>query len=279
MIDYENKSTSDVQRLARQGDKHALYEMAWRIDLLPDVERKNPIEGYAWRSYWWKKAADAGHINARFRYARLLIDRPINFEDRQEAMNYYQSLSNDFDNGQLDKGEDEERGIIAKLWLGIMLCEGYHTKRDAKKGVELINFAKKKLDNFYGFGFMVMYQLGILYSTGLVDPSEMEEPTLKDLEQGAEFYKTAIERFDPNKDNKGIFDIVNNHFEHTKNWIEKIRREGGVLIFEWTEDDRKKYTAERRIEKMKLSDDGQKQIDTVKTALKRLHERLAREGW
>jgi hypothetical protein len=61
MSDYENMNTPEVQRLAKQGDNDAMYEMAWRLELLP-TEEDNPIGRCAWQDYWFEKAADAGTL-------------------------------------------------------------------------------------------------------------------------------------------------------------------------------------------------------------------------
>ena len=49
MVDYEKMSALEVQGLARQGDKDALYEMAWRIELLPVGDRDIPVECCVWQ--------------------------------------------------------------------------------------------------------------------------------------------------------------------------------------------------------------------------------------
>jgi len=59
MANYENTDIAEVQRLAKQGDNDALYEMAWRMP--PEIQ-KDPVESCAWQDYWFEKAANAGNI-------------------------------------------------------------------------------------------------------------------------------------------------------------------------------------------------------------------------
>jgi len=143
MIDYEKISALEVQMLAKQGDEEALFEMAYRFELMPSGDKGNSVEECAWQDYWLEKAADAGQINAKMNYAYSLGNRPPDKEYCQKSMKYYQELSNDFDAGKIS---DEKRdiGISAKLMLGIMLCEGNGIERDGKKGVELIEAAKAR---------------------------------------------------------------------------------------------------------------------------------------
>ena len=134
MANYENATTSEVQHLAKQGDKDALYEMAWRMP--PDVQ-SDPVDSCVWQDIFFEKAANAGHIDAKRRYGRSLIDRIMDAEYRRKAIKYFQELSDGYDSGKLSSQDERENGAIGKLWLGIMLCEGYHTHRDPKKARSL----------------------------------------------------------------------------------------------------------------------------------------------
>jgi hypothetical protein len=136
MADYEHMSISEVQRLAKQGDSDALFEMAWRMDVMPEIIG-NPVEECAWQDYWFEKAADAGNIDAKGRYARSLMDRIMNAEDRKKAEKYFKELVDDLDAGRLISDDEKENGGVAKVRLGIMLCEGYYTQRDAVKGCKI----------------------------------------------------------------------------------------------------------------------------------------------
>ena len=266
MADYENKSTPEVQRLARQGDKYALYEMVWRLELLGS---DNPSERCAWQDYWFEKAADSGHVEAKFQYAVSLIQRVMNAEDRQKAMKYFQSLSDDFDAGKLLGQDDRDSGMIAKLRLGMMLCEGYYTERNAIKGVALIKAAEKLLNGFDCFGFDFLYKLGELYATGLVQPGE--EPTIADLDQAIRYLDTSIKCFNPEKENPQKLDLVKQLLENSKKWETKKHIGGNNTTFSGA--------SERREKMMKISDAARQRMETDKAALKRLRERLNREGW
>ena len=287
MEKYEGeKDVNKVQRLAKQGDKDALYEMVWRLDqsdLMPPEHRGNQVERSAWQKYWFKKAADAGHSIATCRYAKNMYGYKPGFdpEYQQEAMRYFQRMVDDFDSGKLITKEEKEWGESAKLMLGIMLCEGYHTPRDAKKGVKLINEAKEhNKKGFENYGFNPLRELGDLFSTGLADPGKLEEPTLDHLVQALAYYEKALKAFDPQKNKQEIFDYVKRIRDNTENWIKKVKeQEGGVLIFENTVVNREKYAENRRRENMKTSDIVRSQIEADKAAFKRLSQRLALKGW
>ncbi|MDR0294202.1 MAG: hypothetical protein LBH95_08640 [Oscillospiraceae bacterium] len=269
MADYEKMDTPEVQRLAKQGDKDALYEMAWRM--APDVQR-DPVESCAWQDYWFEKAADAGNVVAKRRYARSLIDRVMNAEDRQKALGYFQSLSDDYDAGILS-GEQREEGIIGKLWLGVMLCEGYHTRRDAVKGSELIQTADKFYNGFEGFGFGVMSKIGELYASGLAQPGE--EPSVADLEKAIKYLDIAVKRFNPERDdpnNRGFLQLTKEQLENQKKRIVNKMSMG---------DDNTTFSGagERRRQMMEISEPARQRMEADKAALTRLRQRLTREGW
>jgi len=271
-MNYENMHVKEVQRLAKQGDKEALNEMVWRHgELLPGADA---VEQCAWQDFWFEKAADAGHIDAKLRYAQTLINRPMNAEDRQKAMKYFQSLVNDLDAGKLLSKDDQESGIIAKLRLGIMLCEGYHTPRDASKGVKLIETAESLTNGFEGYGFGFMYKLGELYATGLAQAGE--EPSITDLEQAIKYLDIAIKRFNPEKSDPRKLDLAKQLFETQKKRIvtkNEIKTQRGV------EDTNFHGAEDRRRKMMELSDVMKMRMDADKAALKRIRERLAQEGW
>jgi len=270
MIDYENISASEALRLAKQGDKEALNEMVWRLEFLPAESRNNPVEQCAWQDYWFEKAANAGHTDAKFRYAQSLINRVMNAEDRQKAMKYFQSLSDDFNAGKLKSEDDRESGIVAKLRLGTMLCEGYHTQRDAIKGVKLIEEAENLTNGFAVFGFDSMYKLGELYATGLAQHGE--EPSIADLEKAIKYLDIAIKRFNPEKSDQRKLDLARQLFETQKKRIVTKKTIG--------DDDTNFHGAgERRKKMMDLSDAARHRLEADKAALARLRQRLAREGW
>ena len=273
-MSYENMRISDVQRLAKQGDKEALYEMVWRHEeLIPGAD---PIEQCAWQDYWYEKAANAGHIDAKFRYAQSLISRVMNAEDRQKAMIYFQNISDDYDAGKLITEDDKECGIISKLRLGIMLCEGYYTKRDAVKGVELINAAENLTNGFSGYGFVTMSKLGELYATGLAQPGE--EPSIADLEKAIKYLGIAIDPSTKKPDNLDHrkLELVKQLFETQKKRVVTKRE---IKVQTGKEDTFFAGADERRKKMMEISDAARQRMEADKAALKRLQERLAREGW
>ena len=272
MADYENMAIQEVQRLARQGDGDALYEMAWRTELMPPEDRNDPIESCAWQDYWFERAAATGHIDARSRYARSLKDRIMNAEDRQKALGLFEGLVADFDAGRLSKDQEID-GIISKLWLGVMLCEGFYTRRDAIRGAKLIKEAHSLTNGFEGFGYKVLSKLGELFESGFAQPSD--DHSLSDLEKAVEYKETAIRRFNPERDdpnNRGYLQIEINMLENTKKMLANAK---DGFIEELSDE----YKRERRERLMKISDAAAQRLMADKDALARLRQRSAREGW
>lgn len=261
MEDYENLSTYEVQQMAKQGDKDALFEMVWR---LPDEIKNNPVEGCAWQDFWLEKASEAGHTDAKMRYATSLIKRIMNAEDRQKAMILLQSLVHDFNTGNLS----EEDADLSNLRLGIMLCEGYHTQRDAIEGVRLIKIAEELSNGFEGYGFDFIRQIGEIFGQGLAQPDE--EASLSDLEKSAELLETAISRFNPEKNKQEILDQVKRYLELVKERIELKKKEVLSRITQATE---------RRKKMMEITAEALQRVEADKAALARLRQSLAREGW
>jgi len=275
MASYEKISNEEVKRLAKQRDKDALYEMVWRFDeLMPAKVRDIPVERCAWQDYWFEKAANAGHIDAKYSFAQSLINRVMNAEDRQKAMKYFLSLSDDFDADKLLNDDDRECGIIAKLRLGIMLCEGYHTQRDVRKGVNLINAADSLTNGFAVFGFETLFKLGELYATGLAQQGE--EPSIDDLNKAIKYLYSAIKSFNLEKNDARKLDIAKDLLEIQ----EKRMKEKMVLKATTGKEETNFYGAdERRRKIMELSDEAKQRMKADKDALVRLSQRLACEGW
>jgi len=272
MADYENMGTSEVERLAKHGDKDALYEMAWRMPA--DVQR-NPVESCAWQDYWFEKAADAGNIDAKSRYARSLVDRIMNAEDRQKAMKYFESLLADYNAGKL-VGENETDGILAQFWLGVLLCEGYHTPRDAVRGAKLLEAAHVKTNGFEKFGYKFHNTLGELYATGMAQPGE--DPSVADLEKSIQYLEGAIKRFNPEKNdpnNRGYLQLTKDMYELQKKRIVNKMITQGDIIVDLSDTEKN----ERRRRMMEVSPLARERVAADKAAIARLRQRLSREGW
>jgi len=297
MENYENMDIERVKRLAKQGDKNALCEMIWRLNGISDdpaYTSDDEAERCAWQDYWYEKAADAGHIDAKGSYARSLINRIMDKDCRQKAMKYFQELVNDFDAGKL-VGDDWGWGSIAKVRLGIMLCEGYHTDRDAIKGAKLIKEAEDLTEGFKNVGYKLLNELGNLYEGGLAQPGE--RPSIADFAQAIKYFAAAISRFNPEKDdpnNRGFLDLTKQIFENTK---ERLKANVEILISQINislsinidsyknslpnenPELSKEEKDERRKKMMEISDASRQRLEADEAAFKRLSERLAREGW
>ena len=264
MID-ENTPDSKVLELARLGDKDALYEMRYRCYL--DNEEAPDV---VWAAYWDEKAAEKGHIYAKRRCAGYYKDIPpsANFkENRQKAMDFFESIVKDYNDGKLDE-DDRSVGVVAKTELGIMLCEGLGTpleQRDCKRGVELIKSAEMDMQSFGGFKFPHLLLIGELYALGFAQ--EDEAPSKDDLVKAIAYLERAIADFKPDRDDP-------RKLEHAKQLLDVQRKHLPV----WRQDTQEynlKVAKERRAKLSQPREVGQ-QLDDY---MRRLRERLAREGW
>ena len=299
MDNFETMPLLEVQKKAERKNKDlpdykdACCEMIWRSsesELMLPEHRGNQVEECAWQDFWFERAADAGHIDAKGTFARsLLIERVIDKEYREKAFRYYQSLSDDFDAGKLI-GDDWGWGPIAKLWLGIMLCEGYYIQPEAIKGVKLIKEAEELSEGFRDYGYKALKTLGELYATGLAQPGG--DPSIADLVQAGKYLVSAINRFNPEKDdpnNRGYLNFTKHFLEKSKEQIEvkkKVEEDLAPLpdelkktLLQQKAANEKKRVDESRDEMLKVSPTTQLRLDADKAAVKRLRERLEREGY
>ena len=293
MANYEKMSTSEVQILAKQGDKNALFEMAWRLDeVLPGDY--NLLERSAWNNYWSEKAAKVGHAGAKSQIAHMYYKMSYDgaaVKYRQMAMKYYQELSDDFDAGKLDE-EDRDCGETAKIWLGILLCMGNGLPRDEKKGMKLIHEAEILTNNLDGFVFIPLKELGTMYEQGYARPDEV--PTSSDLKKAIAYLEKSIQ---PPQIKHLIQEVGQNLgqalIEDVKEYLEEVREKlnnklieeentiisSNVSLLNSLAEFRRLKAIERRMKKMELSHNNKKQLNDYEAAVMRLQERLAREGW
>jgi hypothetical protein len=190
-------------------------------------------------------------------------------------MNLFQSIIQDFYAGRLSEDERQD-GIIAKLQLGIMLCEGFGTIRDVKSGTKHIEEAETLANGFRGFGFKTMYKLGELYAMGLAQPEE--EPSISDLEKAIKYFDIAIKwaQSNPDKVDTPKLNLAKDRLEHSKKW-KSTKEEKKNLTGK--EDTHNPTAAERRNKIMTPSEAARNRMEADKAALKRLKEKLAKEGW
>ena len=278
MPDYERMDGSEVKRLAKQGnDKDALFEMAWRIELMPSsFDNQDPVYRCAWQDIWFEKATNAGHFDAKSRYARSLIDRIGDAEYRQKAMGYFESIANDFDDGRLI-GDAEIDGILAKFWLGVLLCEGFGTRRDAIEGSKCIETALRKSNGLEKFGARFFMKLGEIYASGYAQVGE--EPSIDDLELAIKFFEIAIEKFNPEQDNPRMLEFAKQQLaiqKERKANKENMRRSTGQ---EPSTQLSQSEIDERRRHMMTVSPEAQRRLDADKAAVMRLNQYLARGDW
>ena len=278
MADYENLSTYEVQRLAKQGDKDALFEMRYRY---PDNEE---ADGRIWATVWDKKASDRGHFFAKRLYACFLKDMPPseNFSKNQyEAMTLFENIVKDYNAGNYDE-DDIAVGIIGKIELGIMLCEGLGIQRDYKRGIELMKSGEKDMQNFGGLRFHYLVQFGKIYALGYAQ--EDEEPSSHDLEQAKKYFENAVRVFS-DKDSKKQFDFAKEFLEILKQQIpNKIKLEADRAklsgeIKRITEQEQRAYNLGQAKERRNKLSQPTTQGQQIEDSVYQLRQRLAREGW
>jgi TPR repeat protein len=286
MANYENMSIGEVQRLAKQGDGDALYEMAWRPEAKPsDIPSNDPVYNCAWQDFWWGKAADSGHADARDRYARSLVnDRPFDSEWRQKAMGYFETQIKDFDAGKL-KGDLEINGILALMQLGILLCQGLGTRRDATAGDSLLKKADSLTNGFAKFGYEALSKLAQTYGQGCLQANG--EPSVDDLRQAISYQRKAVERFNPEKNdpnNRGILGVAKEYLEKLEQWKQakeslkdSIYALGGGGSSSGTDECEGFKEWQRGM--MQISPVSQQRIKADKDALAHIRQCMTRAGW
>ena len=275
MANYENKPLSEVQYLARQGDNEALHEMRYRY---PDNEE---TPGKIWAAIWDEIAAKKGHIYSKRLYAGFLKAMPpsANFaKNRQKAMSLFESIVEDYSAGKLVE-EDLSVGMVAKIELGIMLCEGLGTKRDYKRGLELIKSGENEMKSFGGPKFDHLISLGELYGKGYAQ--EDEEPSIKDLEISIEYLERAIAYFKTDRDDPRKLALAKQYLDHQKNSLPEkkkyweLRDTSTGLVKQMYFEKSMGYADKRRKEESQPREMG----DQIDSLMRKLRERLAREGW
>ena len=282
MIDYENMSVAEVQRLARQGDKDALFEMAYRY---PDNEE---APGTVWTAYWMEKAANKGHIFAKRRYADMLLKiRSEKFaENCQKAMSLFESLVKDFDDDKL-KGDDRSVGMVAKIELGIMLCEGVGIPRNHIRGLKLIREGEENMNEIGGMRFAHLVRIGELYAAGYAQ--EDEDPTRADLVRAIEYLDCGIRNFKSGSDDARMFQHVQQLLDIQEKQLPNKRaleekRAGLAELPGFPEDMKRAIEQERREYNQKEAKERRKNLEQptengrqLEVFLHKLRERLETE--
>ena len=300
LFDYEKMSDPEVERLAKQRDNDALYEMVWRHQILAGKyggDLYNPRTARVWQDIWLEQAAKAEHIVAMDEYARSLVNhidgtRVMTPEGYKKAESYFRKLSNAFDNGKLLSGDELKTGIRAKLWLGIILCEGdWDIKRNVGEGLGLIKDAKDSTNDFKDFGFYTLSRLGRLYGLGYAQI--YEEPSRYDLKVAIEYLERAKAHSKSNnseKIDKKILENDENLLANFKKLFDGIKQQE-KNITAISDDERHKIWLEqqqtyndsakekRRRKTMKLLDEEQQWLDAYKKEFERLNKCLAMDGW
>ena len=282
---YEAMNISDLKEEVKRMNKHALFEMAWRLKEVPEVV--DPQEQGVWQVYWYERAAKAGHVDAKSRIARQYFDMSCDgaaVEYRQKAGRYYEELSNDFDNGKLNM-DDRGYGETAKIWLGIILCMGYGWPlRDVNGGMKLIKKAEELTNNLDGYGFNALNAIGVMYAQGYAQPDE--DPSRLDLEKAIKYLSVSLEPAKTQKIDKGKIELAEKFLDIVRKNLatkvdmsifdkEKLILSSNISLAEYNRQKAK----ERRQTMMELPYNWQQQLNVYEAAIKRLNAHLANIGW
>ena len=294
MENYETMSISEVKWFAKQGKKDALYEMAYRY---PDNE-KSP--GRVWAAFWFEKAAEKGHVYAKRLLAGFFQDMPPSryfSQNRKRAMSLFESIAKDYDAGKLE-GDDQFVGMVSKVELGIMLCEGIGTERDHKRGLDLINRGENDMNASGGLSFNHLLKLGELYGAGYAKADE--EPWSDDYKKAIRYLEKALTPEKSKEINQEKIDYVNQlidsyrkgllHKEkmekdiedsrkstttNVPSGLEQLSKEVNRLNEQILQETSSKYAEERRKDNEKPTEIGNK----VEDFIFELWNRMAKEGW
>ena len=273
MADYERMSTTEVQQLAKQGDKDALYEMKWRTELVqPAVENSPQPDLVAWQDYWTERAANAGSYFARFKYADFLLNNPcsddsVRIANRKKAFDLFENVVKNRDKLQSD---EKCFGMAAEIELGMLLCEGIckldGSDRNPEQGVKHINAGVMDMNNSGGLNFGYLHRLGELYACGYTQKGE--EASMTDLNTSIAYFEAAISKF-PSDGNPIILEGVQEMLDIQKRRRNTMSSENTIFP----------GARERREEMWTQSDEVKRGVLVMEEAMRRLRERLAREGW
>jgi len=280
MPSFEQQNTDVVVLHAKRGDRDALYEMAWRTELMKPNENTQAGQ-CAWQDYWWAKAADAGNIIAKGRLARSLVNRIFDVNDRSKAIGYFDSLVKDMDAGKFSGNADYlEEGVIAKLWLGAMLCQGFGMGewRDPVRGERLLREADDGTNGFQGFGFRVLGMIAEVYGQGAAKKGG--EPSTDDLRQAIAYQKKAVAVFNLEKDdpnNRGFLQIAKEYLAALEARLQSKEqlKDIGFDPHKTINPDFDKW----RNRMMEISPAGMERKAADKAALAQITMRLSSEGW
>ena len=286
MANYEDKDISELQRLVKQKDGEAMYEMAWRMEALPpEIPRNDPTYFCAWQDYWWGKAADVGHVTAKLTYARSMIDdRPFDLEWHRKAKSYFESVVSDYDAGKL-KGGLESKGIVAKIQLGMMLCKGLGIHREVAVGKKLLEEADSLTNGFSEYGYITLSNLAETYGQGCV--RENGDPSVDDLRQAIALQRKAIAAFDPRKNdpnNRGYLGLAKDYLqnlEDQKRNKETLKDSMSALGVSGSSGSRDVSQSFKEWQEgmTQISPAAQRRIKSDKDALAYVRQCMVRHGW
>jgi TPR repeat protein len=271
MANYEQMSNSDVQRLAKQGDADALFEMSYRFEGPPSVD------AFAWKNYWLKKAAEKGHLYACCDYATNLMTQPaISLEEartnRELALKYYMIVSEAYDRAGSNPSEDLQNvGPAAQVGLGTLYCEGIAkldgSDRQPAKGERLIT---KHVSPTKIRSFERLLAVGSLYANG--DMQDGEVPTDQDLATATEYLETALRNFAEGRDRPTGKEDAEDMLRAVKNRQTRRRNEG-------PENPVHPDIVGRRTSLWTPKGKVLEQAQELAAANQRVREKLRREGW
>jgi TPR repeat protein len=272
MANYEQMSNSEVQRLAKQGDAEALFEMTYRFDGDP-----RSVDAYAWRLYWQEKAAKKGHLPACCDYAMNMMGQPAGSleetqANREIAFKYFKIVSDEYDRTGKSIGTDSEGiGPAAQVGLGTLYCEGISkldgSDRNPSKGEALI---RKNVSPGSLHSFERPLDVGEVYASGYTQDGEV--PTDQDLETAVQYLETALRYFDASKNRPQRKEDAEDLLRAVKNRQARRKNEGPENP---VHPDRVGRRTSLWTPKGKVVEQAQE----LAAANQRMRERLRREGW
>ena len=206
------------------------------------------------------------------------MERSFDVEWRQKAMRYYEGIIADFNIGKVI----ERYAAKAKMYLGIMLCQGLGTRRDAKRGTQLIREADSFSKGFSKVGFKTLELLAEIFGQGYAQ--EGGEPSIDDLRQAIAYQKKAVDQFNPEKDdrnNRGYLELAKEYLkaiEERKAIQERLKDDASYFGINSTTGVNPEFKEMQKM-MMEVSPEARKRIDADKAALERLRQRFIQEGW
>ncbi|CAI3954440.1 unnamed protein product [Commensalibacter communis] len=157
---YKNKSLTQLEEMANQGDGDAAAQLASKYEFGMDGASKDPEKALE----WYKKSVNLGFEESLMNVANFYLDGKVVPQDVNKAIKLYEQVAN--------KGS-----LRAYNFLGVLYSQNKYGIEDFFKSKEWFEKAAN-----LGSGF-ALFNLGSYYENGI--------GTLQDKEKAKEYYKQA----------------------------------------------------------------------------------------